>query len=240
MSLTVASAALDTAWFEFGAVDYTAGTLNTVSACIDHVEVKLNRGTLSDTTTPSLSQVSDWLIRAKQELVETKKFTFKRRYVTSTLAAGTYRYSMPADFSGGEVSLRDMTNNRLIRIVNTHQYDVLFPDPAGTANGQVLIAAIKNLELWLGPPPGSADVFELEYGRSGDDVTAQDISWLPEIERFRCCDFATAEAFMALDQFDKAQFYLQRWEYGLKKAARADGKKRWSTMGYRARSVFQA
>ena len=240
MSLTVASAALDTAWAEFGAVGLTAGTLGDVSACIDHVGVKLNRGAITATTTPSDAQINEWLIRAKQELAETRRFTFKRRYVTTTLTAGTYRYALPPDYAGGEISLRDMTNDRKIGVTSNHQFDVLYPDPSAIAkSGGSTIATIKNNELWLMPPP-STDVVELSYLRSGDDITAADFSWLPEIERFRCCDFAIAESFMALDQFDKAQFYVGRWERGLQKAGKSDGRKRWASMGYRARSLFQA
>jgi hypothetical protein len=240
MSLTVASAALDTAWAEFGAVALTAGTLATVSACIDHVGVKLNRGAITATTTPSDAQINEWLIRAKQELADTKQFTFKRRYVTTTLTAGSYRYAMPPDYSGGDVSLRDMTNDRKIGITSNHQFDVIYPDPSSVAkSGGSTIATIKNNELWLMPPP-STDVVELDYMRSGDDITAADISWLPESARFLCCDFAVGESFLALDQFDKAQFYLGRWERELKKLGVADGKKRWATSGYRARSVLQA
>ncbi len=240
MSLTVASAALDTAWAEFGAVSITAGTLNTASNCIDHVGTKLNRGAISATSTPSDADINEWLIRAKQELIEVKKFTFGRRYVTGTLTAGTYRYALPPDYDGGDISLRDISNNRKITITSTHQYDSLYPDPSLAANGDVRLACVRNNELWVAPPPGGADVLELDYGRSGDDITAADFSWLPEIERFKCCDFAIAESFMALDQFDKAQFYMARWERGLQKAVRADGKKKWVSMGYRARSVFQA
>ena len=240
MSLTVASAALDTAWLEFGAVELTAGTLNTISACIDHVGVKLNRGAITATTTPSDAQINEWLIRAKQELVETKNFTFKRRYVTTTLTAGSYRYALPPDYAGGEISLRDMTNDRKIGVTSNHQFDVIYPDPSAIAiSGGSTIATIKNNELWLMPPPG-AEVVELSYLRSGDDITAQDISWLPELQRFQCCDFAIGESFMALEQFDKAQFYISRWEVGLKKLTKGDGRKKWATSGYRARSVFQA
>ncbi len=240
MSLTVASAALDLAWSEFGAVAYTAGTLNTVSTCIDHVTVKLNRGTLSGTTTPTLDNVSEWLIRAKQELVETKRFTFKRRYVTATLTAGTFRYALPPDYSGGEISIRDLTRDDRINVTSNHQFDVLYPDIAELSNGNIELATIKNNELWVAPAPSGNDIIELEYMRSGDDITAQDFSWLPELSRFLCCDFACGEAFMALQEYDVAQFYLGRWEAGLKKAGKADGKKRWATSGYRARSVLQA
>ena len=241
MSLTVASAALDLAWAEFGVTSITAGTLNTASAMIDHVGVKLNRGAISATSTPSDVQINEWLIRAKQELAETKRFTFKRRYVTADLTAGTYRYALPPDYAGGEISIRDMTNNRKIGVTSNHQFDTIYPDPSAiavTGAGSVL-ATIKNNELWLMPPPG-ADVLELDYLRSGDDITASDILWLPELQRYRCCDFACAEAFMALDQFDKAMHYMMRWETGLKKLAKGDGRKKWATSGYRARSVLQA
>jgi hypothetical protein len=160
--------------------------------------------------------------------------------VTATLTAGTWRYALPPDYSGGHISIRDKTNDTKLSVVSPHQFDVLYPDPSKvTSTSGALVAAIKNLELWVMPPPG-ADVVELEYERSGDDITATDFSWLPEIERFRCCDFAIAESFAALQQWDSANYYYALWKEGTQKAKRSDGKRRYTTMGYRARSVFQA
>lgn len=239
MSLTVASSALSTSWAEFSITSITAGTLNTLSDCIDEVEVKLQRGSLSATTVPSLGNVADWLIRAKQELAETRQFTWRRRYVTATLTAGTYRYGLPPDYGGGYISIRDMTNDKRIMIVNNHIFDLHYPDMAEVQNGQILVATIRNNEIQFAPAPDGSDVIELDYERTGDDITASDFSWLPEIERFRCCDFATGEAFAALHQWEAADRYFARWNYGLGKASRADGKKRWSQSGFKVRSVFQ-
>ena len=169
-----------------------------------------------------------------------RQFTWRRRYVTTTLTAGTYRYSLPPDFAGGRINIRDKTNDRKIKTVDEHVYDTLFPDPAEATSGTILVACIKNLELWFAPAPNGTDVIELEYERSGDDITNTDFSWLPEIERFRCCDFALAESFASLHLWDKANYYYQLWERGVGKAVRSDGKRRWSTSGFRVRSVFQA
>ncbi len=78
MTITVAATTLDTTWVEFGTVAFTAGTLATMSACIDEVASKLKRGAiLTATTTPTAQAVTNWLNRAKEELVEIKNFTFK-------------------------------------------------------------------------------------------------------------------------------------------------------------------
>ena len=160
--------------------------------------------------------------------------------MTATLTAGIWRYALPPDYSGGHISIRDKTNDTKLSVVSPHQFDVLYPDPSEIiSTSGALVAAIKNMELWIMPPPG-ADVVELEYERSGDDITATDFSWLPEIERFRCCDFAIAESFAALQQWDSANYYHALWKEGTQKAKRSDGKRRYTTMGYRARSVFQA
>lgn len=240
MSLDIASTVLSTAWSEFSVVNFTAGTLPSVSACADEVEGKIRRGTLSATSTPTLTQVYTWLIRAKEELAEVRKFTWRKRYVTAVSVAGTYRYGLPPDYGGGEIKLRDVTNDNVIRFIDNNQFDVLFPDVSEETSGESVVATIKNRELWVAPPPDGADIFELEYSRTGDDITTTDFSWLPELERFRCCDFATAEAFASLHDLEKAQFYLARWDSGVKKAIMADGKRKWSQIGYRARSVFQA
>ncbi len=239
MTITVASAALDTTWVEFGTVSFTVGTLATMSACIDEVASKLKRDVLlTGTTTPTAQSVTNWIVRGKEELVEIKNFTFKRRYVTTDTAAAQFRYSMPNDYNGGDISLRDLTNNRYLREWPRGRYDLKYPDPSEETNDEPQIFCIKDRELWLLPPPAGVYALELEYGRSGDDAT-QDVLWLPEIERFRCCDFATAEAFRSLHDYEKAAVYNDRWEKGLGKAVRADGKRKWKSRGYQAISVFQ-
>jgi hypothetical protein len=231
--------ALTDSWTNKDALAFTAGTLNTVTDCIIEVQGKLKRGTLSASSTPTSTQVQEWLIRAKEELAEVKLFTWRRQYVTLTCTAGTYIYALPADYGGQCGALRDVTHDRKIPIISTHQFDVLVPDPSAGTGGGSIIATVRDRELWLWPAPG-ADVFELEIYRTGDDDIPYDMTWLPEIDRYRCCDFALAESFEALQDFEKAAYYRQKWAHGLGKSKMADGKKKWSTMGYRARSVFQA
>lgn len=232
--------ALTDSWTNKDALAFTTGTLSDIDACVSEVESKLKRGTLSASTTPTSTQVQNWLIRAKQELAELRNYTWRRQYVTLTCTAGTYIYACPADYGGACGDLRDMTNDSRIRITTPHQFDALFPDVSEANNGQILIATVRDRELWVAPAPDSADVLEWEILRTGDDDTTSDFSWLPEIERFRCCDFALAESFEALHDFEKAQYYRSKWDYGLGKSRIADGKKKWTTMGYQARSVFQA
>jgi len=236
--------ALTDSWTNKDALAFTAGTLGDISACLTEVESKLKRGTLSVTTTPTSAQVQNWLTRAKQELAEAKLFTWRRRFVTLTCTAGTYVYALPADYGGKYGALRDLSNDRRIHITTPHQFDVFYPDLDEADNGQILIATVRDRELWVGPAPDGNDVLEFEIYRTGDDDSTPDgsldFSWLPEIERFRCCDFALAESFEALHDFEKSGYYRAKWEYGLGKSKVADGKKKWTTMGYRARSVFQA
>ena len=242
MAITAASAAIGTTWVEFGTVSVPASTLGTISACIDEVGVKLNRGAISATSSPSDANVADWIQRAKQELMEDRAFDWRRRYVTMTCTSGTYRYGLPNDYAGGYLSIRDTSSDRRIPLVSRHQFDTLFPDISsygntGSSSGSRM-ACIKNKELWLGPAPG-ADVLELEYMRSGDDP-ADDIAYIPEIDRWRCVVFAIAESYEMLHMVDQAGYYRMKWERGLSKAKKADGKRRWSASGHRSRNVFQA
>ena len=239
MSITDATTNLDTSYTEQSVVAFTAGTLATINSCITEVEAKIKRGTLSTSTTPTLAQVQTWLIRAKQELAEAKNFSFSRRYASLTTVANQYRYSMPPDYRGGHTVLRDTSNDRQIVIWDTHWFNTQYPDPSKEGSNEPLVACIKGMELILVPPPDSTYTIELEYNRSGDDNTETDFSWLPQIERFRCCDFATAESFEALHQWKAASFYRQKWESGLNKSIRADGKKRWKSMKFQAISHFQ-
>lgn len=239
MTITVASAALDTTWVEFGTVSFTTSTLATMSMMIDEVASKLKRGTiLSTTTTPTAQSVQNWIVRGKEELVEIKNFTFSKRYVTTTTTADTYRYSLPNDYNGGDVSLRDITNHRYLIEWPSANYDLKYPDPTEETSDEPSVFCIKNMELWLMPPAGGTYTLELTYRRSGDDAGCS-VLWLPEIERFRCCDFATAEAFYSLHDFQKGDAYYNRWAQGLGKAVRADGKRKWKSRGFQAISCLQ-
>jgi len=182
--------------------------------------------------------VKNWLKRAKLELMEHKDYSFARKYAYCDLTADSYRYSLPGDFNGGQVSLRDTTNDREVIVWDASQYDRLFPDPSEETSGEVVVACIKNMELWVAPPPDSSDRLELRYARSGAESTADDFTWLPELERFRCCDFALAHAFEALHQWEIANRFRMVWNEGLAKSRKADGRRKW--LGVRqAINVFQ-
>lgn len=236
MSITDSTTALDTVHTEQSVVAFTAGSLATVAECITEIQSKLKRGTLGTTSTPTSLEVQRWLSRAKQELAEVKGFTWKRRYVSVTTVAGQTRYALPPDFNGGLVRLRDTTNDRFIEFYNAFQFDSAFPDIASESTGEPLFACIKNMELWLYPSPSAACVLELEYERSGADNTYTDFSWLPELDRFRCCDFAISESFSSLHMWNESDRYLQRWMASVGKAMKADAKRKWHTMNFQAQS----
>jgi hypothetical protein len=239
MSITDATGNVTTTWTEQDEVAFTAGTLGTISACVTEVESKLKRGTLSSATQPTNTQVQNWLIFAKQELAEIKNFTFLRRYATATTSASNYIYALPPDYNGGETSLRDTTNDRKISLWPPHNFDLKYPDPTKETEDEPLIATVKNLELWLMPIPNGSYTLELEYTRSGDDNTPTDFSWLPQIERYRCTHYALWQGFLSIHMWNEARLYEMQWKEGLGKAIRADGKRKWKAMQYRAISWQQ-
>jgi hypothetical protein len=175
---------------------------------------------------------------AKQELAQTKGFTWRRRYATVSTVASQYRYALPPDYAGGRTSLRDTSNDMAITIWLDHYFDTKYPDPSAETTGEPVVATIKNMELWLVPPPDAAYTLELEYERSGDDNTTTDFTWLPQLERFHCCDFAAWRAFLSLHMWQEASLYEKLWEKSVGKAIRADGKKRWRSMNYQIMDGF--
>lgn len=239
MSITDSSTALSTTYTEATVVAFTAGTLATATDCVTEVQSKLKRGTLGTTSTPTLVEVQRWLARAKQELAEVKGFTWKRRYATVSTVANQSRYALPPDFNGGIVRLRDTTNDRFIEFYSLDQFDSTYPDLSAETSDEPLYAAVKNMELWLAPPPSGVFTLEIEYQRSGDDNTTTDFSWLPEIERFRCCDFAIAESFASLHMWQESDRYMQKWMMGIGKAIKADARRKWQSMNYQAQSYIQ-
>lgn len=239
MSITDSSTSLTTTWTEQSLVTFNAGMLSAVADCVSEVESKLRRGTLSNNTKPTRSEVERWLVRAKEELMELRRYTFSRRYAYVSTVAGTWRYALPPDFNGGDIALRDTSNNRLLEQWPDFMFDNKFPDPAAESRGEPELACIKNMEVWLIPPPDGVYTLELHYQRSGADNTKTEFGYLPEIERFRCCDKALSESFESLHMWEQASVYQAKWNEGLGRAKKADSKRRWSRMNFQAVSVLQ-
>ena len=240
MAITDATTSLALTWTESSTVSFNANTLADIDSCVSEVESRMKRGTLSGTSSPTLTQVKNWLIFAKQELSAKKGFTFKRRYASVSTTAATYRYALPPDFNGGRVALKDTTNNRYLTPWPPDQFDMKYPDVSEEENYEPIVFTIKNLELWLAPPPNGTYTLEIEYDRSGADNTANDFSWLPELERFRCCDYAAFRGFMSLHMFEVANMYQSLWRQSVGDAVREDGKRKWKQMSYRAIGWMQA
>jgi len=228
--------ALTTTWTAQDAVAFTAGTLGTIADCQTQVENNINRGTLSATTTPSTTEVQNWLIRGKQELQDSYGFSWRRAFKYADTVAGTYRYALPVDFGGGGTVLRDLTQNKRLDFMDATTFDTAYPDVAGSSNSTPVYYTIKDRELWIQTPADAVYRLELEYQRTGDDSTATDISYLPELMRFRVCDYATSKAFMRLQEWNAAGAYKSEWEYGKAQSKRGDGKKKWAAMNYMARN----
>jgi len=231
---------LETTWTGQSTVAFTAGTLNAISDMVTYVQSKLKRGTLSASTTPTLTEVQYEIIRGKEELCERFGFTWQRKYSYADTTSGSYRYALPADYSGGEIRLRDMTNDLFLEYLDNYKFDLKWPDMSEESNDKPQAFTIKDREVWLYPPAGGTYRLELEYGRSGDDSTTTDVSYIPEPLRFKVCDFAIFQAFRALHMWQEASVYKQDWMEGLLKAKRSDGKKKWANSGFQCLTWQQA
>lgn len=63
---------------------------------------------------------------------------------------------------------------------------------------------------------------------------------IPEQDRWTIVDFAVAEGFEHLHDFEKATWHRQKYSGSLQMARRADSKRKWSSSEKRARNIFQA
>lgn len=225
-------------WTGRDALAFTAGTLSTISNCVSQVEQALHRGTLSASTTPKSTQVQSYLIFAKQELCEEFGFTWKRKFSYAAPTAGLWQLALPPDFGGGAYILRDITSDQRLSFVDGVTFDTLYPDVAGSTQAEPKYFTIKDRELWLHAPANGTYTLELEYQRTGDDSTATDVSYLPEVFRYKICNYALYKAFVDLQNWNAAQVYKGEWESGLKKSRRADGKQKWQATGYMAKAWF--
>ena len=227
MSVTNATSTIDLSWQEFDIVSFTAGTMVDMDNLKTEMETKLKRGPLSGTSSPTTAECQVWLIRAKEEFMETNGFSFARRYVYATATAGIFRFALPPDFGGGASRLIDNTNNNRIKYTDVATFDRLYPDPSTLGSGQVKRFTVKDRELWVAPPSDGARL-ELEYTRTGDDNTATDISYIPERYRFKLVDMALVEAFESLQELDKATYYQRKGMGRIQLAKRSDNKKKMS------------
>lgn len=239
MSITDDSTGLDTSWTEATVVAFTAGTLSNVAAMVAEVEGKLKRGTLSATSSPTTTQVQTWLIRAKEELMQSKSYTFAIRYASATISAAAYRAALPPDYNGGQITITDQTNNRNIEIWPANRFFLKYPDVDEESSNEPLCCCIRNRELFFAPPTGGDITVEIVYDRSGEDNTATDFSFLPEIERFRCCDYALYESCEMLQDWQRMKMYEDKWHKGLVFSRKADSRRRWKDYGYRCISIFE-
>lgn len=240
MAITDATGSLALTWTEQDPVTFTAGTLASSTEMLAEVQAKVQRGTLSTTTTPSTTQVNQWLIRGKEMLCQRFGFTWARRYASATLTAASYRFALPPDYDGGPLRMRDTTNDEWMSPIDSLVFDSNFPDVSGRDSGEPgeNECTIKDRELWLSRPANASTTLELEYHRSADDNTAADMSFIPEPFRWKIVDYAVGEAFELLHQFEQAGYYRQKWEAEMGVARRADGRKRWAAGGYRAQPWF--
>ena len=226
------------AWTARDALAFTAGTLSAIANCVSQVQQVLHRGTLSASTTPTSTQVQGYLIFAKQELCEEFGFTWKRTFSYAAPTAGLWQLGLPADFGGGAYVLRDITTNRRMSFVESTVFDQLYPDPAGDSQAVPKYYTIKDREVWLHAPANGTYTLELEYNRTGDDSTATDVSYLPEIFRYKICTYAIYKSFILLQDYNAANIHKSEWEMGLKRSRKGDGKKKWAAQGYMAHAWY--
>ena len=219
-------------WTQQSAVAFNQATLSTTQNLIDEVQTNIQRGVLTANTTPSTGQITNWLIRAKEKLMEMYGFTWKRKFSYTDTTASYYRYALPADFAGGGAVLRDLTQNERLSPMNPIGFDTDYPDVAGSSNGAPEYYCIKDRELWLSAPADGTYRLELEYDRSGSDSTAETWDYLPEAMLFKLTDYATYRGFMLLQDWTAAQAFKGEWSESTHEGRKTDSKKKWATMNY--------
>ena len=216
-------------------MSFNAGTLSNIDACVTQVQGNLNRGTLSESSKPKLSEVKNWLIRAKQELAEQHGFDWRRVFSYMNTASAGYRYNLPNDFGEGGHVIRDTTQDIRLVYIDPVAFDSIFVDPAGDSSAAPNYYTIKSHEIWLGQPASGVFKLELEYDRTGADTSTEDVSYLPELMRFRICDYATYRGFIALENWNAAQMYKEEWKVSSVTSKKRDTKSKWKARGYKVR-----
>jgi len=215
--------------------DFNAGTLSTIEDCIAKVSRNINRGTLSASSKPSINDVQGWLVEAKQRIQEFHNYDWRSVFVYMDTIANEYRYALPSDFSQGGHVIRDTSNDERLVYIDPVAFDTIYPDVAGSSSSAPEYYTIRDRELWLSSPASGVYRFELWYTRTGDDATPTDISYLPEVVRFKICDYATYRAFLSLQEWDGANAYKASWSEGIGVSKVKDSRKKWAERGYKLR-----
>ena len=216
-------------------MSFNAGTLSNIDACATQVQGNLNRGTLTELSKPKLSEVKNWIIRAKQELAEQHGFNWRSVFSYMDTSSSGYRYDLPPDFGEGGHVIRDTTQDIRLVYIDPVAFDSIFVDPAGDSSAAPEYYTIKGHEIWLGQPASGTYRLEMQYDRTGADASTEDISYLPELMRFRVCDYATYRGFIALENWNAAQMYKEEWKVSSITSKKRDTKSKWKAQGYKVR-----
>ena len=224
-----------TEWTAQSAVSFNAGSIADTTEIATKVGNNLSR-TISATSTPTSTEVADWVVQGKQALCEEYGFTWKRKYVYADTVANYARYSLPADYSGGASILRDLTQDKRLILVDLVSFNTMYPDPEGQSNAAPSEYCIRDRELWLKAPADGVYRLELEYERSGDDSTSTDITYIPDIFRAKIVEYCTYKAFLRIQNFQAASMYKAEWEAAVQKSKKSDKKRVYEGMNYMAKN----
>ena len=230
---------ISTTWTQGDTVAFTAGTLSTITACTTHVQNHLHRGTLGTSSRPTSTQVQEFLSFGKQKLCEKFGFSWRRKYAYCSTAAGTWQYALPADFGGGgsTTRVRETTSaDDVLTYYDPASFDNMFPDVSGESQDAPEYYTIKDRELWLSAPADGTYTLELEYLRTGDDSTATDVSYLPEIARMKICVYAIYRSFLMLENWELAKAYKAEWLEEFQDAKQDEAHRKWASMNFMAKN----
>jgi hypothetical protein len=163
-------------------------------------------------TTVLDTELQDHLLERMNYLTTLDAFPFQEGYQSTTLTAGDTSLATPDNFAA-QISLRIYTagSERPLTYLDPIAFDKRFPNPSDLSSEAPTFYTIKVSEgaYYFNCPVDAAYVIYNYFYKIPDDATDTTVSQLTEMAKLTLIDWAAADGFRDMKEFDRAD-HLER------------------------------
>jgi len=158
-------------------------------------------------TTTLDTELQDHLLERMNYLASLDVFPFQEGYQSATLAAGAVSMSTPDNFATQiNLVLATAGYERPLTYLDPITFDSLFPNPSDLTSEEPRYYTIKVAEgyYYFNCPADAAYTINSYFRKVPDDATDTTVSQLTELAKLTLVDWAAADGFRDLKEFDRA------------------------------------
>lgn len=163
-------------------------------------------------TTVIDTELQDAILERMNYLASLDVFPFQEGYQSSTLTSGNSSMSTPDNFASQKsLIIYTVGAEKPLSYLDPREFDRMFPNPTNNSPDSPDIYTIKIAEsLYYFNCPADQDYTIYSYfHKVPDDVTNTSVSQLSELAKLTIIDWAAADGFRYLKEFDRAAMMEQ-------------------------------